>query len=120
MRLVAGLVIRIPDPNVMPRNKLKWHVCVCPARRFFLRINSSPRWEPWHSIEAANNDFLDHDSFVELLEVHQFSEAALQAATKIGQMSPAEMDALAAAAVRCATLTGEHKEIIDDNLALPF
>lgn len=120
MRLFAGQVIRIPDPNVRPRNKPKWHICVCPARRFFLRINSSPQWQPWHPIESANNDFLDHDSYVELLELHHFTEAALGVAIEIGRMSASEMDALAAAAVRCATLSGEHKEIIDENLASPF
>lgn len=120
MRLFAGLVIRIPDPNVRPRNKLKWHLCVCPQRRFFLRINSNPQWQPWHPIELANNDFLEHDSFVELLELHHFTDTALKSATIIGAMSAAEMDALAASAVQCATLSGEYKEIIDENLALPF
>jgi len=69
---------------------------------------------------AANNDFLDHDSYVELLEVHEFSESELRSALEIGQMSADEMKALSRSAVRCATLTPEQKEIIDNNLARPL
>jgi hypothetical protein len=120
MPLIAGLVIRIPDPNVRPKNKLKLHICVCPLKRLFLRINSNPMWEPWHELLAAQNDFLDHDSYVELLELHVFPQAEIDKAEVIGEMNIAEMDALAKTAMGCVTLTGEQREIIDENLASPF
>jgi hypothetical protein len=116
MQLSAGLVIRIPDPRVRPKNKPKWHICVCPQRRLFLRINSSPLWQPYHAISAAKNAFLDHDSHVELTALHFFTESELRQATAIGRMSKDEAQALAQAAQGAITLNGEHKRVIEENL----
>jgi hypothetical protein len=119
MHLIAGAVIRIADPRVRPRGKAKWHICVCPVRRLFLRINSKSLWQPAHPLSAAANAFLAHDSYVELQTLHFFSEAQLRQGTRIGLMSIEEMDALAEAALAAVTLSGEHKEIIRENLIHP-
>jgi hypothetical protein len=119
MHLMAGMVIRVPDPRTRPK-KPKWHICVCPSRRLFLRINSSPLWRPFHQIHQADNGWLDHDSHVELTQLHFFTESELKRAVKIGQMSAKEGDALSKAAQLATTLSADHKELIDENLGLPF
>jgi hypothetical protein len=116
MQFEPGAVIALPDARVRPRNKLKWHICICPARRLFLRINSKPLWQPWHFIRAKNNPFLDHDSYVELTTLHFFPESELRSARKVGQLTAKEQVNLAYAAQEAATLNDEQKDLIWEKL----
>jgi hypothetical protein len=118
MQLKPGLVVVLPDPRVLPKGKPKWHICVCPERRLFLRINSRPLWKPWHFIEASENAFLDHDSYVELATLHFFAESELRAAKEIGEMTGIEKIKLAFAAREVETLNDEQKDLIFERLAL--
>jgi hypothetical protein len=110
------MVIALPDPRVRPKNRRKWHVCVSPGQCFFLRINTNPLWRPWHQILASDNDFLSHDSYVELASLHFFSGADLRRADVIGQMGYSERRALAEAVMSAETLSQEHKDIVWENL----
>lgn len=112
------MVIILPDPRVRPKNKPKWHICVCPERRLFLRINSKPLWRPWHFIERKKNDFLDHDSYVELTSLHFFTESELRGAKKVGEVSGPQQLALAEAALEAETLNDEQKDLIWEKLGL--
>ena len=117
MQLVPGLVIAIADGRVRPRHRRKWHICVSPEQRLFLRINSKPLWPPSHPIKAEQNSFLEHDSYVELTTLHFFPESELRRATRVGQMSEIEQTNLAYAAVETGvTLRADHKEIIWEKL----
>ena len=118
MQLSRGLVIVVPDPRVRPKNRLKWHICVSPERRLFLRINSKPKWAPYHFIRAAKNPFLERDSYVELISLFFFSESELRAAKRIGEMPPPEQLALADAAQEAVTLTQEQKDIVWENFGV--
>jgi hypothetical protein len=120
MQLASRDVIRVPDPRVRPKGKAKWHVCVCPSRRLFLRINTKPAWPPHHPIKAANNAFLKHDSHVELTTLHFFTESELRQATKIGVMSESEAADLLLAVLAAPTLSQEHKDIADENFPGPL
>lgn len=112
MELISGSVIALPDPRVRPRKRLKWHICVCPDRRLFLRINSRPLWPPHHLIKASKNPFLEHDSYVELTSLHFFTESELRGATKVGEMPSLERALVADAAQEAETLREEHRELI--------
>lgn len=111
MRLEAGSVIKIYDGRTRPK-KVKWHVCVVPSRRWFFRINSSPLWKPHHPISAADNPFLEHDSFVELAQPHFFTESELRGCQRLGVMSAAECAKLAIAAKKASTLTEEQSDLV--------
>lgn len=114
--LARGLVIAIPDPRVRPKNKPKWHLCVCPEKRLFLRINSKDLWRPAHPIKAAKNPFLDHDSFVELRSLHFFTESELRSAKLVGEMPTTQQLSVADAAQEAETLTDEQKDLIWEKL----
>jgi hypothetical protein len=78
--LLCGHVIRLLDTDITP-TKVKRHICVCPADRLFLRLNTTPLWKPHLRVAfAANSAFLDHDSYVELRQVYRPSRADLDQA----------------------------------------
>jgi hypothetical protein len=112
--LSPGMVIELADPYVRPRNKPKWHICICPEKKLFLRINSRRFWPPWHFLEAAKNSFLDHDSYVELTQPHFLSDA--WNGREIGALSPEEALALAETAQHAPTLTQEQKDLVWERL----
>jgi hypothetical protein len=115
--LTAGLVVALRDSRVRPKGRRKWHVCVCPKARLFLRINSRNLWPPWHFLESSKNAFLEHDSYVELRELYFFPEHTLRGAREIGRLTPAEARRLAEAAQSAATLTQEWRELIRERLS---
>ena len=112
MQLEPGLVIALPDPRTRPKNKQKWHICVCPEKRLFLRINSKPLWPPWHLLPAARNVFLNHNSYVELASLHFFTESELRRAKKVGALTGPQQLALADTALTAETLNDEQRELI--------
>lgn len=114
--LKPGAIIAIPDPRINPRNRRKWHICVCSSQRLFLRINSKPLWPPWHHIAADGNAFLEHDSYVELQSLSFFSESELRQARMVGQMSADEARKLAVVAQTADTLAPDRQELIWERL----
>jgi hypothetical protein len=118
--LRIGLVIEIFDPRTEPK-KPKWHICICDSRGLFLRINSKPLWPPHYQLLADRNDFLDHDSYVELRQLCGFSHNAVVAAMRrprnpLGSLTKEEALRLAMSARRAVTLSEEHKDLIWNNL----
>jgi len=100
--LKIGSVYATPDPYVTPRNRIKWHICICPRAKLFLRINSNPVWPPWHMLDEATSTFLDHDSYVELAQLHFLPDA--HESEEIGSLTLTEVAALAMAAMEVPTL----------------
>lgn len=120
--LQPGLVLKFSDPGVRPIGKEKWHLCVCEQRRWFLRINSRPLWRPHALIQANDNPWLKHDSYVELRQVCTFPridvEAALADPQRVVGRIGRSTAALLIAEIRLAvTLTDEEKDIIAADLA---
>jgi hypothetical protein len=64
-----------------------------------------------------NNQFLDHDSYVELNQLVRHSNHQLKEAEPIGRLSPGEAAKLIAAADRADTLNDEQKALIRRNLS---
>ena len=113
--LRAGIILSIRDNRVRPKGRIKWHICVCPRRRLFLRINSRPIWPLWYFLECSKNVFLEHDSYVELNQL--FFHHNPESATQIGELTATEARAIAQEAQHARTLSDDHKEIIWDNLS---
>jgi hypothetical protein len=121
--LRPGDIIFIHDDDIA-RPKTKLHICICPDRRRFLRINSRPLYPPHHPLTQAANPFLDHDSYVELQSLCWHSHPRLIAAMQrksnpIGRLSAAEISALIVAVSSVPTLTPEQIELIREMLE-PF
>lgn len=115
--LRPGTVIVIADPYLTPPGRQKWQICVCPRRRLFLRINSSPRWAPHYRLLRTENPWLRRDSFVELRQLLTFErplidKAAANPSNFRGALSPSVRRALVAAAQVARTLSPEDKDII--------
>lgn len=121
--LLPGHVIKITDPWTAPPKQIKRHVCVCPERRLFLRINSSPLWPPFHRLSAVRNPgLIDWDSFVELRQLFRFPfdevrRAITRQENPLGRMSEEEANALAWAARQSPALSEDSQGVIWDNLA---
>jgi hypothetical protein len=97
---VARDVVRAWDPHTDPP-KWKWHICVCPRRRLFLRINSEAIFRPCHPIARSLNDFLEHDSYVELQSMVRLTGRT----EHLGRMSLAQARGLVEAVWEAETLT---------------
>lgn len=79
-------VIWVFDRTTRPQ-KRKMYVCLSFEDGWFLRVNTSDRYRPCVAIQTFNNDWLDHDSYVEcaLLEVDEFEiEDALRREPPLG------------------------------------
>jgi hypothetical protein len=114
--LRPGSVIRIYDKFADPA-QAKRHICVCPDRRVFLRINSRDFWPPSHRLDfAVNRSFLDDTSFVELRQLFRFDVGAVRAAVALGRLSRAEAKDLAWSAKRAPTLSEERQDLVWDRL----
>jgi hypothetical protein len=108
-------VLRIWDRYTRPK-KFKFHICISPDRQLFLRINSDLLFQPAHPISKAANNFLHHDSYVELQQLVFHMNDDIRNAEAIGRLSKAEAKALNDAAQQAKTLTPEYKRIIAENL----
>lgn len=93
MPWATGDVIRVWDHLTHPP-KLKRHICVCPEKQLFLRINSEPIFPPHLPLKADACDFLDHDSYVELQQLQRLQAYHIEAAEKIGTLSRTHMRAI--------------------------
>lgn len=123
MKLLAGHVVRISDRQTNPPNQIKRHLCVHPARRLFLRINTNSYWPTCHLLEVRNNPgILDWDSYVELHQLCRFgpdevSRALARHDAVLGRMSASEANAVAWAARHSPALTEEYQQLVWDNLS---
>lgn len=105
-------VIRVWDRHTHP-NKWKRHICVCPTKQLFLRINSDPIFPPHHFLPKVSNPFLDHDSYVELQGLVRHFAYEIGRSEHLGRMSIHEARMLVEAAWKADTLTEDQKELID-------
>ena len=108
-------VVRIFDLYTSPR-KPKLHICVSERRQLFLRINSESIFKPNHLLLKSRNDFLAHDSFVELQQLVRHMSDEIREAEFVGRLSLAEAKALVEAAHAAETLPPEHKRLIEECL----
>ncbi len=120
MNLRPGHVIRLLDEGTRPE-KIKRHICVCPERRLFLRINSQPLYRPHHEIdEHTCPGIVDHKSYVELRALYRHSRMSLQRDwarpdNPIGIISGSVAYAIATAADRADTINEEQRYLIWQN-----
>lgn len=115
MPLAPGDVVRVFDRTTRPA-KAKRMICVDPERQYFLRINTKPKWPPHHRIDAADADFLDHDSYVELRQLVRPYAYEIQSAELLGHLTRQQVAALVAAVLASATLPQDHKDLIAEQL----
>jgi hypothetical protein len=83
--LAAGVIVRWHAAHTTPP-KMKRFICCCPARGWFLMINTRNVWG--HSLllpAACAGGGLDYDSYVELAAVVERRPADLAAAVASGQ-----------------------------------
>src|SRR5690606_41933093 len=93
MPLRIGDVIRVWDRHTRPP-KFKRHICICPERQMFLRINSEPIFPPKMPIPADGADFLEADSYVELWQLVRHYELEIQNADELGRLTRTHVQAL--------------------------
>jgi hypothetical protein len=112
----SGDVIRVFDRWTRPK-KWKLHICICPQRNLFLRINSDPpAFGPAHPLSSADCRFLHHDSFVELQTLVWHSADDLANAEDLGRLSRKSRSDLADSAGQAVTLTDDQKTLIRSRL----
>lgn len=107
-------VLRIYSRTTKPP-KYKRFICVCPHRRFFLQLNSKALWPPHHALFAVNNDFLEHDSYVELTRLYCLLEEDCRLAEPLGRVSPNEIGQIYASLDYHGTLPPAHMELVRES-----
>jgi hypothetical protein len=118
-------VIRLRDSQTRPP-QTKRHICICPTRRLFLRINTEDHWHPSHELAfSRNSQFLEYTSFVELRQLCRFSMAELRDAlarpeNPIGRLTTCEANALAWSAGRAETLRDEFQHLVWERLTQDY
>jgi hypothetical protein len=110
-----GDIIRLWDRHTRPP-KVKWHICICPQRQLFLRINTDPIFPPVHPISQANNPWLEHDSFVELQQLVRHLAYEIQQADHLGTLTRFEAESLCEAVKNAETLNEEQQQLICERL----
>ena len=81
-----------------------------------MRINSQAIFKPNHPLLKSRNDYLAHDSYVELQQLVRHMSDEIRQAEFVGRLSVAEAKALVAAAQTAETLPPEHKRLIAESL----
>ena len=115
MKLLPGDVIRVWDRNTRPP-KFKRHICICPDRQHFLRINSKPVFPPHLLIKADGADFLDEDSYVELQQLVRHFALEIDDADYLGRLNATQNALLQVAVEHCKALPIDIKEFIIERL----
>ena len=82
-----------------------------------MRINSEQIFEPNHPLVKSRNDFLAHDSYVELQQLVRHMSDEISDAEPVGRLSLTEAKALVEAAQKAETLPAEHKRLIAECLS---
>ena len=110
-------VYRLFDRDTRP-HKQKRAICVCPQAQLFLRINSQPLWPPHHLIFAANCDFIEKDSYVELSKLVRYFGLDMQQAQYLGRLTrPVALSIMEAVEAAC-TLSQRHKDMVRERWGL--
>jgi hypothetical protein len=111
MPLQAGDVIRVYDHTTHPP-KQKRHICVCPSRQLFLRINTNAYFPPHVLLRSDGVSFLDHDSYVELQQLIRLRAYDIAQSEVIGRLNGTQRRLILLTAEQCGALTDEHLDLI--------
>jgi hypothetical protein len=117
MAVRIGDVLRVWDRKTRPP-KFKRHICVCPKRQLFLRINSRANFPPHMIIRADGADFLDADSFVELWQLTRPYAQEITEAEILGRLTVTHVRQLRIAVSACDALSPELQDLICSQLDL--
>lgn len=104
-------VVLIWDRHTTP-HKPKIHICVCPERQRFLRINSRPLFRPHHKLLKKDNGFLEHDSYVSMKNLIRHMAYEIERAKPVGILSEEQARLLCEAVRGARTLNDEDKDFI--------
>ncbi len=115
MALAPGDVILVWDRGTRPP-KHKRLICIDPGRQLFLRINFKALFRPHHPLSAAESDFLDHDSFVELRQLVRPFAYDIAQARNLGRLTARQTRSLLESVEAAETLSDEQKELIRTSL----
>jgi hypothetical protein len=115
--LRSGDVIRVWDHLTRPPKK-KWHICVCPDQLLFFRINSRPYFPPHLLLRAEDTEFLDHDSYVELMQLIRLKDAHVVRGELLGQVDRTQKRDIVAAIERGGWMSEDWIEFIRDRFGL--
>lgn len=111
MPLKTGDVIRVWDRRTNPA-KFKRHICICPEKQLFFRINSKPLFPPHMILRAIDSDFLDYDSYIELQQLVRHYQYEIEHADVIGRLNSNQIAALSISVSTCTALSEDWKEFI--------
>lgn len=85
----------------------------------FLRINSKSGFWTSFPISAADCDFLDHDSFVELTNLVRDYASDIAGSDRLGRLSAIVAAALVNCVASAKTLSPDHKDLVIERLSGP-
>ena len=115
--LRPGDVVKVWDHKTRPA-KLKWHICVCPDQFLFFRINSRPFFPPHLLIRAEDTTFLDHDSYVELMQLIRLRDENVARAELLGLIDKDQKRAIVGAIERGGWMSEDWIEFIRDRFGV--
>ncbi|TWG90355.1 hypothetical protein L598_000700001120 [Mesorhizobium sp. J18] len=116
MAIRVGDVIRVWDRHTRPP-KFKRHICICPQKQLFLRINSRALFPPHMIIRSDGADFLDADSYVELQQLVRHYALEITEADVLGRLTRTHVTALIVSVKACSALSQEMKDLILERLS---
>lgn len=91
-------------------------VCVEPARGFFFRINTEPKWQTPIAIKKSEHPFLEHDSHLECgipLDLDEYVvQQSLDGRGVIGTIHKRHVPEIIEAVAKAATLSQNDKTAI--------
>jgi hypothetical protein len=89
------------------------------SKQLFLRINTSPVYLPAFQLLADENDFIEHNSYVELTGLARNYRDDIARAVSLGRLTARVAIELEAAVRRAKTLTQDDKDLIRECLFGP-
>jgi hypothetical protein len=120
MPFKAGDVVRIWDGSIRPPD-YKRFVVIWPDEGWVLRINSNPRWKPNWPLSAADNPgCLDHDSYLELHGIVEYTADELNNAELLGYLADGTIEDLIELLPTILTFTEEECEAMVAQLEALF
>jgi len=116
--LRPGDVIRVWDRGTNPE-KQKRHICICPERQMFFRINSRLVFTPAFQLREEDCAFVEHDSWVELTQMVRGHGPDIRQSEHLGRLTEAVATGLLAAVDAARTLTPDQKRFIRERFTGP-
>jgi hypothetical protein len=113
----AGDVLRVWDHLTHPP-KTKRHICVSPEEQLFLRINSEPAFPPHALLRADQSSFLEHDSYVELQQLHRLLAYHIEGAELLGRLSETQKRLIVIAIEQQETLAPDTVDLVRRNFGI--